>query len=194
MRAFIAIELPAEIKELLSKIQNRIMRAEADVKWVLPKNIHLTLKFLGEIDGQQQENISKVLREITCQNEPFATAITSLGAFPKLEHPRVIWVGLDGTDEPIKRIANTLEGALEKLNFPKEERAFSSHITLGRVRSGKNRNSLVKAMTEEQKMLIPLKGQKELRFPVRKITLFKSTLSPRGPVYEAVCESDLKTT
>jgi RNA 2',3'-cyclic 3'-phosphodiesterase len=189
MRTFIAIELPQEIKDSLSKLQDELKAHGADVKWVEPKNIHLTLKFLGEIDNKQSEKISEIISRVARDNNSFQAAISSLGAFPKIDHPRVIWAGIDAGDKELKIIAERLEDEISLLGIPKEERAFSSHITIARVRSPSNRDKLV----QDLKTKTELDGKK-LEFSVTKITLFKSTLTPKGPLYEPLKETSLKTT
>jgi RNA 2',3'-cyclic 3'-phosphodiesterase len=192
MRAFIAIELPQQVKDRLSRIQARLKKSEADVKWVQPQNIHLTLKFLGEIDEILLEKIKEILINLAKDNAQFQIVVSYVGAFPSLSSARVIWVGLKEGDEQTKALANGLEERIEKIGIPREERAFSSHITIGRARSGLNRDKL----TQELKIL----GEnfwnetEGLQFCVDKITLLKSTLTPKGPIYEILKEASLKTT
>ncbi|MCX5707475.1 MAG: RNA 2',3'-cyclic phosphodiesterase [Candidatus Omnitrophica bacterium] len=185
MRAFIAIELPQEIKDVLAKLQAKLKLAGADVKWVEPKNIHLTLKFLGEIDEQAQKRITAKLEEISSAHQEFVISLSSCGAFPSINSPRVIWAGIEQGDKEVSAIAEVIETQLESIGIPKETREFSSHITLGRTRSSKNRHELAQALSELS--LKPLKNQ----FPASKITLFKSTLTPRGPIYETLQEFPL---
>lgn len=118
--------------------------------------------------------------------------IFSAGAFPRIDTPRVIWIGVDKGDKEAKKIAKELEEKLQKLGIPKEERGFSAHITLGRTRSTLSREKLTQALkTDADKLFREHSGL--LEFPVTKITLFKSTLTPKSPVYEALKEENLKT-
>ena len=189
MRTFIAIELPQKIIGTLSALQNQLKNTQADVKWVAPENIHLTLKFLGEVDEKKIEKIIQALEETAKDNQPFSIRLCALGAFPKINFPRVIWVGIDAGDEETKNIAFVLEEKLQKLGIPKEKRPFSSHITIGRVRSGINREKLVKELD-----ILQGKGllQENLEFLATKITLFKSTLTPKGPIYEILKEASFQ--
>ena len=189
MRTFIAIELPQKIIGTLSALQNQLKNTQADVKWVAPENIHLTLKFLGEVDEKKIEKIIQALEETAKDNQPFSIRLCALGAFPKINFPRVIWVGIDAGDEKTKNIAFVLEEKLQKLGIPKEKRPFSSHITIGRVRSGINREKLVKELD-----ILQGKGllQENLEFLATKITLFKSTLTPKGPIYEILKEASFQ--
>lgn len=190
MRAFIAIELPQEIKNRLTEIQNLLKKSGADVKWVKPENIHLTLKFLGEIDKEKLIKIVEIIEDTAGNNAPFQIRLFSLGAFPKIEFPRVIWIAIDKGDKETKRLAKELEEKIEKLGIPIEKRGFSSHITIGRVRSLLNKDRLAKVLKESENYF----GGENIEFGARKITLFKSTLSSSGPVYEVLKEVNLTTT
>jgi 2'-5' RNA ligase len=189
MRAFIAIELPENIKSELENLQNKLKACRADVKWVAPANIHLTLKFLGEITEIQIDAIDKIIHELAKSKLSYPVNITTLGAFPRIESPQVIWAGVGQGDNETKILANELETRLEILGFTKESREFSTHITLGRVKSKLNINKLTLSLNE----LSNLKNYK-LSFIADKITLFKSTLKPDGPVYEILKEEKLTTT
>jgi len=190
MRTFIAIELPEEIREALGKIQEELKRSGADVKWVTPKNIHLTLKFLGDLNEKKLPQIKEVLDEVVRNKTTFPIRFSTLGAFPKIDSPRVIWVGIDQGDSETKAIACELEEKIAKIGIPKEKREFSSHITLGRTRSDKNLDGLV----EEIKKLENLWVGKNPECLIKTITLFQSSLSPLGPTYATLKEASLKTT
>ncbi|PIP18810.1 MAG: RNA 2',3'-cyclic phosphodiesterase [Candidatus Omnitrophica bacterium CG08_land_8_20_14_0_20_41_16] len=190
MRTFIAIELPEDIKDRLGRLQDKLRKCGADVKWVEPENIHLTLKFLGERDDKKIAKISEIVAETAKNHLPFLAHITSVGAFPKIDYPRVIWVGVEQGDAETKKIAQELEEKIATVGIPKEDRPFSSHITIGRTRSPKNREKLVASLKNYVENL----AGENLEFTVGKITLFKSTLAPSGPVYEALKEITLTTT
>ena len=189
LRTFIAIALSKEIEDFLANLQETLKKSNTDVKWVKPENIHLTLKFLGQREKKKIDEIIKIIDEISKNTPVFPLEISSIGSFPKKEYPRVIWVGLTEGDKEIKQIASTLENAICKLGIPKESRPFSSHITLGRVRSPLNRKQLVEQLNN-------LEGnfpEGKMRYKVERITLFKSTLTPTGPIYEILHEGSLKT-
>lgn len=192
MRTFIAIELPEETRDLLAKIQSELKAQGADVKWVEPQNIHLTLKFLGEVKEEKLEKVILTLESIAKENIAFSLRISSLGAFPKLDYPRVIWAGIEKGEKEAKQIAKGLEEKLQKLDIPKEERAFSAHITLGRTRSTQGREKLIPVLKRLADKL-PNENLSPLEFLVTRITLFKSTLTPKGPLYEFLKEASLKT-
>ncbi len=190
MRAFIAIALPDEIKLFLSRVQAGLKAAGADVKWVAPQNIHLTLKFLGEIDDARVEKCSLIMEEIASHTGCFSARLSEIGAFPGINSPRVIWIGIDKGNDEVKRLAGELETKTLAVGFSAEDRPFSSHITIGRTRSSSRRQELAKALSAANEGLF----KETPEFRVKNITLFQSTLTPKGPVYEVLRNPDLKTT
>ncbi len=183
MRAFIAIELPDDVRRKLASIQEELKKANADIKWVKPENIHLTLKFLGNIPDDKIEKIKALLDKIASRHGKFEAILFKIGAFPKLEYPRVIWVGMDKGCNLAEEIAVKIEDGCEHIGFAKEKRPFSAHLTLGRVRTGKNKVAL-----KEKLLSTAVKPQS---FIVDKIILFQSTLTPRGPIYTPLHSSIL---
>ncbi|MFA5155843.1 MAG: RNA 2',3'-cyclic phosphodiesterase [Candidatus Omnitrophota bacterium] len=190
MRAFIAIDMPKEVKTRLGRIEEQLKTSGADAKWVEPANIHITLKFLGEIDEKTKESAVAAIKDTAEENAAFSMQLSSAGAFPDIKYPRIVWVGADAGSAETVKIAKSLEERLEKIGIPKEDREFACHITIARVRSGRNRLKLTEGI---EKISAELKNEC-LRLQAGKITLFKSSLSPKGPVYEAVYEASLKTT
>ena len=176
IRAFIAIEISPEAKKTLAELMRELIKSDADVKWVKPENIHLTLKFLGNITEEQQIKIQEILDKNLKDFNSFKIKLDGIGAFPKIEYPRVIWAGTSG-EEIMKQIAKLIDEKVNKLGFPLEERSFKAHLTLGRVRSGKNKEKLAAAI----KKLGNLNGPE---FLVNNISLFQSTLTPTGSIYK----------
>jgi len=190
MRTFIAIELPKEIKDSLAQLQEELKKTGADVKWVKPENIHLTLKFLGEINNKKLEKITEILWDVAKNKDSFSIRLSSIGTFPVLSSPRVIWVGIDMGGKESEKIAWELEKKIARIGIPKEKRPFSSHITIGRTRSTQGRDNLIQELKN-------LEGNFRLEnseFLATKITFFKSTLTPTGPIYESLQEANLNTT
>lgn len=187
MRSFIAITLPQEIKDSLQHIQERLKSAQADVKWVRPNNIHLTLKFLGEIKDDLIDKIKKIIAEVCKDKKALEVSLSDLGAFPHIKQPRVVWVGISQGEENIKNIATELEQKLNGIGIAKGKRAFACHITLGRLRAGIKRQELSRELEKVKNLQI----QNPLKFKVNKISLFKSTLTPQGPIYEEFYNANL---
>ena len=186
LRTFIAIELEPSLQETLGKIQQHLKKTGADVKWVKPQHIHVTLKFLGEITPEQVEKVKSVMQTTLGKFQSFPLDITHLGAFPKMENPHIIWVGTNPDQHAVVDMAFFLEKRLNEEGFPKEERDFAPHITLGRLKHSINRFALTKALKE---YAIP----QPLRQFVGEVKLFKSTLTPSGPIYEAMETVHLKS-
>jgi 2'-5' RNA ligase len=154
------------------------------------------LKFLGEIDEEGLSEVTRVLQDTLKDKDHFYIRLCSVGAFPKINYPRVIWVGIDKGDKETADIARELEENSEKIGIPAEDRKFSSHITIGRVKSSLNRIRLIQELNHLQNEMAQENSQchKTLEFIVTKITLFKSTLTPKGPIYEALKEINLRVT
>ncbi|MFH1656020.1 MAG: RNA 2',3'-cyclic phosphodiesterase [Candidatus Omnitrophota bacterium] len=185
IRAFIAVELNKDIQEGLAKIQAELRSARADVKWVKPGNIHLTLKFLGNIDPDLATKIKQILEDLGKNHRSFSADLNELGAFPKPKSPRVIWVGMQKGKDDLISIVEHLENRLSEIGIAKEDRIFHPHVTIGRLRSPHNRSKLVEML--EKNSSIPV-----LNFTVDKIVLFKSTLTPQGSIYEPQAEVSFK--
>jgi len=183
MRTFIAIEVSEEIKKMLGQIETHLKYAGADVKWVRPEIVHLTLKFLGNVSLKLIEEIKKLLDQMAGDHKCFELGISRVGAFPKIEYPRVIWVGIGQGKEDAAQLAKALEQGLANLGFLPEKRAFSPHLTLGRVRSPQNRAQLKELL---QSTAFPQKTMQ-----AKKLTLFKSTLTKQGAIYQPLYEAKL---
>ena len=179
MRLFVAVELPEEIKTEIGKTVTELKKLEAGVKWVEEKNIHLTLKFLGEVKDNDIERLKSLVKDVLADTKLFEMSLEGFGAFPEGKTPRVIWVGVEKGKEELKKTADSLEEILSKSGFRKEEREFLSHITIGRVKEKRNIGELKKAIEEK-------KHAKFGKSLVGHITIMKSKLSPKGPIYEAI--------
>lgn len=182
IRSFIAIELDKDAKKELAALTETLKKSGADVKWVNPDGIHLTMKFLGNVPEEKISGIKRILDETAASFKPFSMMLSAIGAFPKISYPRVIWVGVEEGKKEASEIYNLLESRLENVGFQKEKRPFSAHITLGRVRSQKNRESLITRIEN-------LKFSYSKTINVGHLTLFQSTLSPHGSTYTALHES-----
>ena len=189
MRAFIAIPLPSEVQEALSALQRDVAKARADVKWVRQDQLHVTLKFLGEISEAQREVMTAMLRRVADATSPLALGVAELGAFPSVTAPRVIWVGLRGEVEAVRRMAATIEQEGGRLGLPKDDRPFAAHVTLGRVRSSRGREALAQQLRATVWVPPP-------PWQVSHMRLYQSVLSPSGPSYTVLAEIPLsvKTT
>ncbi len=172
MRCFISIPLPEDIKEILIQTQKRLF-GHAKVRWIAKKNLHLTIKFLGEITEKDIKEIKERLSKI--KFESIKTKLNALGTFPDLSYIRVIWVNLTPEERIIKLQQKIDQELLYK--FPQEQR-FSTHITLGRVKFIKKKKDFIKQLKETK---IPDK-----EFTINEFQLMKSTLTKDGPIYNVI--------
>lgn len=181
IRLFIAFPLPDPVKLELGKIILSLKQRGGSVKWVESGNIHLTAKFLGNTDDKLVKSISDEIDNIAKSYFPVETTMSHLGAFPNLLRPRVIWIGLDKNIETLAKIALNTEEVMQKLGFPAEDKRFKAHLTLGRIRENRNLGNLTDFMKTYK--------VNEMPFRFDSLVLFKSTLTPRGPIYERLHES-----
>lgn len=177
MRAFLAVELPPVIQARMAEAQRMFAEAGADVKWVEPHNLHVTVRFLGEIDEPQRRAVEALAARVASRTAPTLLRVSRVGAFPSLRAPRVVWVGIDEGREPMVRMAEQLEEELVRAGFQQEERAFEAHATMGRVRSARRRTELVERLAQFTWPSAPEP------FVADHLTLFHSVLSPSGPTY-----------
>jgi len=184
MRCFLAVELPGELRRSLGRLVGDLRACGADVKWVRPEAIHLTLKFLGEIQPGQVEEIRLAAGEVAGRHQPFRMEARGLGGFPRLEQPRVVWVGLEGETWRLIALQRELEGTLTQLGFVREQRPFTPHLTLGRIRSPKGRQGLVDRLKSQEGLSVG-------SLTVGSIALFRSELLPSGARYTQLWEEVL---
>jgi 2'-5' RNA ligase len=179
LRAFIAIEIPTEIKKAIAvQTASLYKNAGCAVRWVTTENTHLTLKFLGELSLANVGLLSQALQIGCGQQAPFDITVSGAGSFPNLRRPRVIWIGLSAPPD-LNRLYHKVEAAAARLGYPAEDRPFSAHLTIGRVRE--------QASPDELKYLQAALAGLDIGelgvFTARAVTLFKSELQPAGPLY-----------
>ncbi len=185
IRTFLAIELPRALLSKIEEVQGNLRSSQSDVRWVSPGNLHLTLKFFGNIDESKIEPIVKSIDQTVQETPPIFLRAKGMGAFPNLRNPRVIWIGFGEGKEELTSFQRKLEIEFEKIGFPPEDRPFHPHLTLGRVRSGKGKEDLIKGMERYRE-------EEFGEIQVEKVILFKSDLRPSGPIYTALREISLR--
>ena len=176
MRAFLGISIPDELKYKILDVQRKF--SDFDIKFVEPDNLHFNLRFFKEIDNDNIENLRHILEEIVKKYEPFEIEIRGLGVFPNKNYIRVVWIGVREGCSTLVSLAEEIQDSIEGLGFLKEEK-FVPHLTLGRVRTARNKENLKRFVEELQDIEIG-------KMKVVEIKLFQSKLSPNGPVYEEV--------
>jgi len=180
IRCFIAIELPVTAKKVLSHIQYSLQRHELPrIKWVSVPNIHLTVRFLGNVAPEIVASITKTIDDLSRKIRPFNLQLGNLGAFPNLKDPQVLWIGLKGEVAKLITLQQSLDGELAKLGFTREIRAYQPHLTLARLGNKVTR-------TERQRVGDLVSGtvpENDYEIKVDAIYLIKSQLTPNGPIY-----------
>jgi 2'-5' RNA ligase len=184
IRTFIAIELPEKIIYTIGKVQKEIKSYGLKIRWVRPENIHLTLKFLGDIKKTDTEKVARAVSESVTGYPPISLAVKGIGVFPGIKRPRVIWLGVSNQLDTLTVLQKTLDEKLEEIGFPKEKRPFRGHLTLGRIKSKIDPKTLNTVLKE----FIQFESE---RFFADRIILYKSELKPKGAVYTKLIETYL---
>ena len=188
IRSFIAVELSQELKNELAWLQERLKNPPRPwMKWVDPQSIHITLKFLGDTPVGKIEAVKAAMKEAALGVSPFALKAGGLGVFPNPRRAQVIWVGLNGDAQKLAALQRRLEKRLEALGFAAEERPFSAHLTLGRVR----RDALPPQQEEIGRLAATMECCLNSGVAVESICLIKSQLTPQGPIYSRLAEVPL---
>lgn len=180
VRAFIAIPLPDTVREQMAALQGRLKRYGFRIRWVRSENIHLTLRFLGDLDGCRLTDAQNAMTRALARGPALQLAVRGLGTFPGIRKPRVVWCGLAGETDRLADMHGRLGSELAGCGFPAETRPFRAHLTLGRVKAAIPAARLVTAIREQG-------GFESDRFPVKTVHLYKSVLRPEGPLYTSLC-------
>lgn len=184
MRLFFAVDTPISIKKQMEKIQLQLIETDADVKWEPKEKFHITIKFLGETKENLIPQLEKYLNSIGETYPPFQLVYKNLGCFPNVNRPRVVWIGTELKDDILIKIKDYLDENLKQFGFEIEDRKFTPHITLGRVKSMKNIKNLISIIEN-------LKFESEPVF-CGEIILMESILKPTGSEYKVIRSVNLK--
>lgn len=178
IRTFLAIDIPKEVKDSMERIQYRLRNSlkEGMIRWTKPGSVHLTIKFFGSISERDIEHIHGLLQESSKGFKPFELVAEKVGVFPNTRQPRVLWLGITSSDNALMNLQKQIDDDLHGLGFPREERTFRPHLTLGRTKAHRGIEGL-SAVLEE------FKDFKAGRFPAQGLTLYRSDLRPEGPLY-----------
>jgi 2'-5' RNA ligase len=177
VRTFIACELPRSVRSAIADYVQALRVLPGRVSWVKPENIHLTLKFLGDVPEKNLDEIAAALREASQGFHPMQTTAKGCGVFPNARHPRVLWVGLEDESGILQKLAAEIDQRLRQLGFPKEDRRFSPHLTIGRVRDGAV-DKIITAMQERPFIIQPVQ--------FTEIILMRSQLHAGGSIYTPI--------
>lgn len=184
MRLFIAIELPEELKRQIAEVQDQLKQIGADANWTRPEGIHLTLKFLGDVEESRVPAINEALA-VACRGiGSLRLQVAGAGAFPNVKAPRVLWIGVRGDLENLRLLQAAVEDAMVNLDFAPEERAFSPHLTLARIKYPKPRDKW-------QQKIEAIRDVKLGEFEATSVSLMQSELRRDGAVYKEVVKVNL---
>ncbi len=188
LRLFIAIELPEPVLQHIDQVLHGLHQQEPlGIRWVRPEGIHLTLKFLGDVPAGQVQGVVDAMARAAEGSLPFSLRVRGAGAFPNLRAPRVLWVGIQGDVESLIQVWQQLEQGLEAQGFARDQRPFSPHLTVGRVKgrlSPAQLQRLIHAMESVQEV-----GPAEL--PVTALSLVESQLTREGAIYSRKAQTPL---
>jgi RNA 2',3'-cyclic 3'-phosphodiesterase len=187
LRAFVAAELPEDLLKAVDAVQADLRRRGVRVRWTRPENVHLTLKFLGDLPAVRVADVTDAMRSAAAGHDAFRLAAAGIGVFPGLRRPRVLWAGLSGAVAALERLQQALDDRLAAAGIPREARGFHGHLTLGRFGEGAAAGPVADALSVYA-------AQGFGSFEVRELVLFQSDLRPRGPVYTALARAPLRGT
>jgi len=187
IRTFIAVEMPPRVKKRVGDLIDKLRVAAAEVNWVRPEHMHLTLKFLGDVPDTETPDICRVVREVANQFESFEIICRGAGAFPNSREPRTLWIGIeDGVDE-LKRLQAAIDEAFQsQLGFGKEQRGFHPHLTIGRVKreAPGSRGELASLLEQHAHFDADLAV-------IDEVVTFASFLDRKGPTHEVLDHAEL---
>jgi RNA 2',3'-cyclic 3'-phosphodiesterase len=183
LRTFVAVEIDEAVRRAAAHLVEQLRAASADVTWVAPHNMHLTVKFLGDVAAEKIPQVCDWVAKAVASVEPFELQLHGVGAFPNLSRPRTIWLGTGAGQHELAAVAERLDAALEGLGFKPEGRAFQGHLTLGRVRRP------TPALAGLSQLLQQHAALDTGVTPIGEVVVFSSQLDRTGPTYEALARA-----
>ena len=190
-RLFIAVELPSNILKVVEQIQTDLKRVipHRAARWVRPEGMHLTLKFLGDVPASQIDDLKIALTESATGHSRFAIDIQGMGCFPNTQRPRVLWLGVGGDVQQLRRLRDDVEKYVAPLGYPTEKRRFNPHLTLARASRHASRDELVQlGKVAEEHDIGNLAS-----WSVDAVSLMRSQLKPSGAIYTQIGHFTLET-
>jgi RNA 2',3'-cyclic 3'-phosphodiesterase len=185
LRTFVAVEITPSIRARTEELIAALDGTSADVNWVEPHNLHLTLKFLGDVHQQEIARVCQAMARGAAEVEPFELDVRGAEAFPNAARPRTVWLGAGDGAEPMVVLHDRVEAVLAKLGYREEHRRFQPHLTIGRVRGAGAGIAELGTLLQQQADF------SAGRMTVGKVTLFASTLTPDGPIYDVLGSAPL---
>ena len=184
IRTFVAVPVPGAVTDFITQIQNRLKTSRINIRWIPAANIHLTLKFLGDIEPARVPEIKTQLDAASRLTTPFVLNAKGVGVFPNRRQARVMWVGLIGDLGQLERFKQTIESGLASLGFKRDRRPFRAHLTIGRMRQRPDPKAL-------GVLVEPLKDETGEPFTIDQIRFYQSVLRPSGAEYKLLHTASL---
>jgi 2'-5' RNA ligase len=185
IRTFIAIDVSEPVRDRLVKLQEKLAQADTDVKWVEAENLHLTLLFLGEVEDKQLHEVCRAVAGACAGVAPFTMSLEKVGCFPNARRPRILWAGVGTGVQEVVALHDAIEPALLDLGcYRREERDYTPHLTLGRVKGDKVTSELSEAIAKNQ-------AWQAGDTVVREVLVMSSSLGRDGPEYAVMSRAKL---
>jgi 2'-5' RNA ligase len=185
LRTFIAVDFGKAIRDRAVALQEKLAQSGAPIKWVEPENLHVTMLFLGEVDDRDVPAVCSAVADCCRGRAPFSMSIESLGCFPNARRPRVVWVGVGQGAQELCALHDALEPPLLDLGcYRREERRYTPHVTLGRVRSDRAADNLAESLAKNA-------GWRGGETVVREVLVMSSELTSDGPLYAVLSRAKL---
>ena len=186
IRTFVAVELNASVKAHIAAAIEQLRGEQINnLRLVRPEGVHLTLKFLGDIDVDRVPAVAEAMSEVAKRHTSFCLTLGSTGVFPNSNRARVLWIGVDGDLESLRLLQASVEDALIAIGFSPEKRGFNPHLTIGRMHHRASRSDRSRAATALSSLRLP----EDQPIAVDAISLMKSTLLPDGAIYECIAKA-----
>jgi 2'-5' RNA ligase len=175
IRTFVCIEVPAPIRARIEALQRALRLGDVPISWVKPANIHLTIKFLGDVAASRMDDVCRAVERACADIPPFAITVEGAGGFPSARSPRVLWVGLNPLPDELRKLHSNIEAALEREGFAREAKRFAPHLTMARVRDPFKARATVEALMAT--------GFSAETFAATEVIVMRSDLHPSGSIY-----------
>lgn len=180
VRTFIAVEAPAEVRQAGEKLIRKFSKVVENARWVKTENIHVTMKFLGDVEDRELHAVCQAAAAAAASVDPFTIASRGIGAFPNVARPNTLWMGVNDEAQQLQRLHAAVENAMGELRFPFESRRYQGHLTLGRLRSDPD------VIDQLQKLVDNHAGSEFGVIPVDELIIYSSELDREGPTHNVI--------
>ena len=186
IRTFVAVDVTEAVRERAAQLIEELRSCGGDIKWVEPHNMHLTLKFLGDVPETEVNSVCRAVVQAAADLPPFSISVQGVGAFPHVGRPRTVWIGVEEGAEQLGSLQRAVDRALKPLGYPKERRPFHAHLTLGRIRRGGPESRTLSDRLREQQAFLAGHSQ------IKEVVVYASYLDRSGPSYQAMSRGPMR--